>query len=680
MIKFAWYSVVAALSVLHYLLYHGVTNLHDISHYIISGAAMVRDHANLIYPYSSMNPEGGGTAYGFFQDNSRLIDLGKSYPSRLYSSLFAGFYLLTDSLRFFYAHVVSIIAFMGANLFLFAISTRFFTGLKQALFVLTVSFTPVVASVVHPSNDVIGYFFSVLILWACLCSRLSLLSIGLLIGVFSHFRSQIVFLLPVVTFFLIYIGDRRSWRRIVISIVAGGLASYFFVDFLLNLIVNSTNAAGGGIDFYVKFFLQSFYGPNEIWLIVDRLLRNLVNLSSPNFLYIFFFTGLLGLVARGALLQKGLVISAFMIVFVPLIIFSLDRSSDPHARYYVGAIPFLVLSWFLAMPESKGESIEVGQNGLAITTFALIVVSWLSIYGIPLKNVSSVNVIKNRLEFLDFPGVDVVLANNFAQDDLIITNHALPSGLASLRNFIPLPPFDEFRAGDNREVDGLIFVYANEGVDSFFKPVDWLQKGQLPAEIMDDHGTRFRKVRDIKSRLTNAAGNIEAEVSFVVYRNSDANREKFLDGSGRRIFKTGYLEGLTKLRIDSPSFDDSKAWNGVLSKADPNSVEVLVGPGPNSTNVLSQRFPVEAGESLKITARVSNGREKPSKGRLQVNWLAHDERFLGAAISVFNTTELEQVYSKKIIVPHYAKWGVVYVTPHGKDDVLKYRSMEVLGN
>lgn len=66
MIKFAWYSVVAALSVLHYLLYHGVTNLHDISHYIISGAAMVRDHANLIYPYSSMNPEGGGDCIWFF--------------------------------------------------------------------------------------------------------------------------------------------------------------------------------------------------------------------------------------------------------------------------------------------------------------------------------------------------------------------------------------------------------------------------------------------------------------------------------------------------------------------------------------------------------------------------------------------------------------------------------------
>ena len=670
----------AALTLLYYLLIHGVTNLHDISHYIISGVAMARDHANLIYPYSSMNPEGEGTAYGFFQDNSRLIDLVKNYPSRLYSSLFAGFYLLTGSLRFFYAHVVSIIAFMGANLFLFAISSRFFTGLKQALFVLTVSFTPVVASVAHPSNDVIGYFFSVLILWVCLCSRLSLLSIGILIGVFSHFRNQIIFLLPIVPFFLTYISDRRSWRHIVISIVAGGLASYFFVDFLLNLIFDLTSAGGGGIDFYVKFFLQSFYSPNEIWLIVDRLHRNLVNLSNPNSLYIFFFTGLLGLAARGALMQKGLVVSAFMIVIVPLIIFSLDRFSDPHARYFVGAIPFLVLAWFLTMPNNKGETIEVSQNGLAIATFAIILVAWLSIYGLPLKNVSSLYVIKNRLQFLDFPEVDDELGNNFTKDDLIITNHALPSGLARLRNFIPLPPFDEFRAGDNREVDGLIFVYADEGVDSFFKPSDWMHIGQLPSEIMDDSGTRFWKVRDIKSRLRNADRNIEAEVSFVVYRNSDDNREKYLDSSGRRIFKTGYLHGLTKLRINSPSFDNLKAWNGVPSKPAPNSAEVLVGPGPNSTNVLSQRFPVEAGENLKITAIVTNGREIPSKGRLQVNWLAEDESFLGAAISVFNATHLEQVYSKKIIAPQNAKWGVVYVTPHAKDDVLKYRSMEVMGN
>ncbi|WP_454876730.1 hypothetical protein [Pseudomonas farris] len=63
----ASYLLITVFSVLYYFIFHGPANLHDMSHYLVSGVSMARDHANFIYPYSSMNPEGGDLLMDIFK-------------------------------------------------------------------------------------------------------------------------------------------------------------------------------------------------------------------------------------------------------------------------------------------------------------------------------------------------------------------------------------------------------------------------------------------------------------------------------------------------------------------------------------------------------------------------------------------------------------------------------------
>lgn len=669
-----WYLTLTLLSTGYYLIFHGAANLHDVSHYIITGVSMARDHSNLIYPYSSMNPEGGGSAYGYFQENSHLVDLTKSYPSRLYSGLFAALYSLTGAMHFYYAHLISLIAIILSNLFIYAISVRFFTGLRQALFIICIAFTPIMSSVIYPSNDSIGYLVSVVILWACFCSRLSPLAIGLLVGALSHFRSQIIFFLIIVPFLLILISDKRYWLKIGTSIFFGGVASYLVVDSLLKLAIIATTASGGGLEFYLKFFLQSFYGPKDILIILQHALSNLANLDDKNFIYIFFFAGLIGLTEKEAPFQKSLILTAFFIIAFPLCIYSLDRYSPPHARYYIGSIPFFVLAWFLFMEKKTA----ISSNQLAIATTVTILLAWLSMYGFPYKNATSVTTIKNRVVFLEFNDAEKVLTENFTTNDLLITNHALPSGLAKLQNFIPYPSFDEFRHGDNHEIDGLVFVYSNEGVNAFFKPTDWMKNGQMPTEIRDDNGSVFKKISDEKSSYLNGNAITEDEANFVVYKNIDSARNKIYDNSGRRLYKVKNHEELSFLKTKSPRFEIPADWQGTPTFVGTDGA-IIVGPGPNNSNILSQRFLVTPGEKLKISATVSSANKKTNSGRLQINWADQNEQFLKTDIAIFKVGQLKQQQRKIVIAPPNAKWGVVYVTPHEKNDVLEFYEMSVLG-
>ncbi|UZE19662.1 hypothetical protein LOY70_08705 [Pseudomonas sp. B21-054] len=669
----ACYLLVAVFSVFYYLIFHGPANLHDVSHYLVSGVAMARDHANFIYPYSSMNPEGGGSAYGYFQENSQLIDVTKSYPSKLYSSVFSLWYLMFGTMRFYSAHLLSIGVIVVSNMLLFAIARRFFVGLKQFLFIISVAFTPVVITAVYPGNDTFAYFSSILVLWCCFCTRLSPLSIGLLIGALSHFRSQIIFFLFVLPALLVWVSERKSWPKILIGSVTGVIISYLVIGMLLKLPINSTDVSGGGLEFYIRFFLTSFYGLGDIRIVIDQFIHNVVNLSDKNYLYIFLFTGVLGLFANNVKLSQGLSFCALVIVVFPLCIFSLDRYSAPHARYYVGAIPFLVLSWFLFL-ECRGW---VKSNVLAVFTTVLVVSAWYSINGFPLSNASSISAIKSRVEFLDFAGADTVLRENFNESDLLITNNSLPSGLSKLRNFIPYPTYQEFKNGDNREIDGLVFVYADKGVNDFFKPVDWMVNGSLPDEIRDGAGTTFKRVFYQTSHLDPDFTRPEDEAKFVLYKNVDSSRVKKFDSLGRRVYSVNYHDELNVPVTKSPFFDDSKFWSGHphLLK---DSLGVEVGPGADNSNILSQRFSTKAGDVLKVQAVALNSRKRSGKGRLQINWIDQQGQFINTSISIFNATSEPKKYNKIFVAPSNAAEGIVYVTPHDKDSVLKFISMEVL--
>lgn len=667
------YFLIVLFSVVYYFIFHGPASLHDISHYLVSGISMARDHADFIYPYSSMNPEGGGSAYGYFQKNEQLIDVTKSYPSKLYSSFFSLWYLIFGTMQFYSAHFLTVGVFVVSNMLLFSIARRFFVGVKQLLFVICVLFTPATISMVSPGNDTFAFLASIFVIWCCFCTRLSPLSIGLLIGGLSHFRSQIIFFIFVLPVLLVWISEKRDWQKIIVESVAAIVSSYLIIGALLKFPINSADASGGGLEFYIRFFLASFYGPADIKIIFDQFIHNFINLSDENHLYVFLFTGILGLFAVGGRLARGLAFCGFLIVVFPLCIYSLDRYSAPHARYYVGAIPFLVLSWFLLLESRKW----VRSNVVAFLTAVLVVSAWYSINGFPLGNVSSFGVIKSRVEFLDFAGADAALRENFIESDLLITNHSLPSGLSKLRNFIPYPSFQEFRVGDNHEIDGLVFVYADKGVNDFFRPVDWLINGSLPEEIRDDSGVVFKRVFYQESDLFPEFTSSENEAKFVLYKNIDSSRAKKLDDLGQRIYSVSYHKELNVSAIKSPTFDAPKYWAGSIKTLE-GLAGVEVGPGFENSNILSQRFSARIGEGLKVQAVVSSNGKYPGKGRLQVNWIDSQGRFINASISTFNASSAPRRYSSVFIVPLTAVEGIVYVTPHDKDSILRFKSMEVL--
>lgn len=667
------YLLIGLLSIAYYLMFHGAANLHDISHYLVSGVAMARDHANFIYPYSSMDPEGGGSAYGYFQENSQLIDLSKSYPSKLYSGLFSLWYLIFGDMRFYVPHIVSLSVIVVSNLFLFAIARQFFSGLKQGLFVVCVAFTPVVVTAMNPANDTFAYFASILVLWCCFCTRLSPLSIGLIVGGFSHFRSQIIFFVFILPILFIWLSDRRSSLRAGFETVGGILASYMVIGMLLKLPITAEEVPGGGLDFYIRFFLASFYGPSDIAIITEQFIRNVVNLGDKNYLYLFVFTGLLTLFVKENVLPKALAFSALLLVAFPLCIYSLDRYSPPHTRYYVGAIPFLVLSWFLLLESCK----SVKSNLMAVVTSLFLLTAWYSVNGFPLRNIASVDVIKSRVNFLDFRGAEKALAEQFNDSDLLITNHALPSGLSKLKNFIPYPAFSEFKQGDNKEIDGLVFVYADKGTNDFFRPVDWLVNGSLPDVIKDDSGISFKKVFMQTSKLNPTSLREEEEAKFVLYKNTNSLQPKSFDGKGLRTYSVSYHNELNKLATQAPNFVPATMWNGKINSVGGNE-GVIVGPGYNNANVLSQSFSVKGAEMLKVRASVSSAGSKPANGRLQINWADEKNNFLGASITVFKASSESHIYSKVFLAPAAASQGVVYVTPHDEKGILNFKSMEVL--
>lgn len=673
-----WLFIITLVTIPYYLVFHGLSNLHDMSHYLTSGVQLIRDHSDLIYPYSSMDPEGGGSAYGYLQDNGRLLDVHKNYPSKLYFSLFSLFYLASPELKFYWAHIISFLAIATSNIFIYLIGRRFFIRSRLLLFILTATFAPVVAAVINPSNDSLGYLLSIILLWACTSTPMTPLVIGLLIGTFAHFRSQLIFFICILPFIISHAENRWHLARSFIHIGAGGIVTYILVGEVFKLFTPATPGNYGGLDFYIKNFSESFYSIHDIPLIIEKLRRNWAVLSSDSTLYIFLFAGIFTLAARGAPLARSLALCGLLYAAFPFLIYSLDRYSDPHARYYAGAVPYLVLAWYLTIDKlgKTGEIIQSGKAALLTTIVTLI--GWLSINGLPLSNASSLNAIESRLNFLDFPDASKTINEHFSNNDLIIANHSLPAGLANLKNIVPMPDFNEFRNGYNKQVDGIIFVFGNEQPNSYFKRPDWETNGSLPQEITDKSGTRFKKVLDLQSRTVDGNGNINATARLVAYKNPDATKRVEKDESGNEVFTVAEADEFSELAINSPRFASPSDWNGKLRRAIAGSDDVLAGPGPDNENVLSQRFPTSAGERLRISAMASSGLSRPVKARLQINWLDPAGNFLSATIGVIDVGLRPQRFQKTVESPAGAAWGIVYVSPHRSNDVIRFSEMKVL--
>ena len=657
-------TLLLLLSVLVYLTYHGLANLHDISHYIVAGISALRDHTDLVYPYSSMNPPGSTTAFSFFQDNQRLFSLYKSMPSKLYI-LSLGFLNAVLPLGWFFkAHMLSILALWVLLMSLHLMGTRYFDRVNSWLFVLSTTFYPLTLSVLSPGNDILGLSIAVLILALSLGSQFRLTTTGFAIGSMSHFRSQLLFLSPAMILLFSFGRFAKGTRLSRCGLLIATVISYLLISRLLSLSFPKESQYDGGISFYYNHYSNSAYSLNEWSTVLNRMFQNVSALIGINSLGSLLIASMILLFLDRNHETFGLLAAASFAIAVPLTIYSLDRTSLAQTRYYVYAVPLLIFAWFLFLSRTKHfTKCSVGTALFCVTLS-------ISIYGLPLERLATLRSITDRLTYLDFQGASEVLQNNFEPEDLVILNHSLPTGYRKFKYILPLPNLADFYNSDNQEVDGILFVYSDTGVDAFFRPNDWIIGEKMPGELKDSYGNRFEKVAELQSGHDESA-------HFVVYKNA-VKRVKEFDVRGNREFRTRYSSDLTFQRSKSPDFKEPGVWIGNIQWDTNLDGGVVTGPGSDNSNVLFQRLEVRPHERLRLRALAKSGRSGPSSLRLQFNWIGTGNLFLGTDLSVLEVGQELEEFKRTTVVPAGAQSAIFFASPAGTSDVIVYQTLEVL--
>ncbi|TAN85165.1 MAG: hypothetical protein EPN14_01375 [Gallionella sp.] len=131
----------------------------------------------------------------------------------------------------------------------------------------------------------------------------------------------------------------------------------------------------------------------------------------------------------------------------------------------------------------------------------------------------------------------------------------------------------------------------------------------------------------------------------------------------------------------SPLFESGQGW-GVgyaKAKAQGEGRGVVVGPGTDNSNVFAQQFSVRPDEPFKIIARASSVGKPKAMGRFQINWLDADSKFISTSIQPFEVAQEEKTFEAYVTAPPGATTGTLYVVPAGKEDVVRYTEMKVLG-
>lgn len=127
----------------------------------------------------------------------------------------------------------------------------------------------------------------------------------------------------------------------------------------------------------------------------------------------------------------------------------------------------------------------------------------------------------------------------------------------------------------------------------------------------------------------------------------------------------------------APRFEPLAMWGGKAKAAPQGQGEVVVGPGPGHASVLHQKVAVEAGQKYLLVARAKSGGEGNVQGRIQINWFDASFKFLSTSIEVIRLGPVETLFERYLTAPAGAVLGLVYVAPHGKEDVAIYSEMSV---
>ena len=89
------------------------------------------------------------------------------------------------------------------------------------------------------------------------------------------------------------------------------------------------------------------------------------------------------------------------------------------------------------------------------------------------------------------------------------------------------------------------------------------------------------------------------------------------------------------------------------------------------TSPATQSVAVSSGQRYRLSIK-ANCLDKPAKGRLQVNWLDVESKFISTNIRVFECSPESKMYSMDVYAPQDAKKAIVYVTGHTDSAVIMH--------
>ena len=68
-----------------------------------------------------------------------------------------------------------------------------------------------------------------------------------------------------------------------------------------------------------------------------------------------------------------------------------------------------------------------------------------------------------------------------------------------------------------------------------------------------------------------------------------------------------------------------------------------------------------------------------ASGRMQINWLGPRDEFISSSGKTFTVSDKVQEFATHVIPPPGITAGLLYVTPHAPEDIVRYTEMRVLG-
>ncbi|WP_157944710.1 hypothetical protein [Mangrovicella endophytica] len=508
-----WVIAITVGSAVLFAMYFLPTVLHDASHYAVSGVSLVRDGANLTHPYVSRSPI--GPAYANFQNGTIVFGADLiNYPAKLYSLLFGLISAATGTMRLAYLQGLTLAFLISGNILLYLIGRHYLRGAELALFLLVVNLLPVMELRLTAGTNGVGYTAALLLFWLVLVRRATPLIVGLAGGILAHTRSQLAACLAVLPFLYRGIDGRTRWRGTFLPMAGGFALAYFALGALFNA-WSGTAAEVSPFSFYTDHFSKSHLGAQELLIVAQKFVRGVAMLFAPSQLFLLAPVLILCLLRRNDRMIRGLGVAAFIWVALPVVLYSFDRFADPQPRYFMVAVPLIALGGIL-MLRAAVASVRLRQAILGATSLVMAI-AYVSAWGLPLAALHPQTVLA-RLTYLDFPGVEAALRDNFADDDIVMVNHALPTGLSRLRRVVYRPAFDAFRKGDNRQIQGIVFVYGDTLYDQFFEPRDWLQEGRPPEAFTDMAGLTFRRTYQRTTPYFDIGGQRLGDAFFVIYK------------------------------------------------------------------------------------------------------------------------------------------------------------------